>query len=312
MRAALKKGADVMNSLVKDFDEQLQTMVQNQEIALQSISDLREKVDKRLNKLQKDITDELIILFKEEKRNKEASLQQCERLMNSMLNTLKSSIKAVEENENIETIVLYQRGQAIVESGKTLVTEISKSFTSVSIGHHFVAGHNIISDNAMGKIVVDKEPRCIPCHQCEFAPPMLERRVKEIRRFNIKSPADRNDCHALGVVYLPCAQIVVSDYKNNKLKLFTDTGQYLNELTVQRNPCGMCLVNNNTLAVAVKSPGGVHIVNVEASTLSLSSEINMSNGKNCYGITHTDGRFVVGTSGEVYSVTKDGAAGLLY
>ncbi|XP_021340391.1 tripartite motif containing 13-like [Mizuhopecten yessoensis] len=65
---------------------------QTKEIALQSISDLRKKVDTRLDKLQKDITDELIIVFKEEKREMEASLLQCERLMNGMLNTLKSSI----------------------------------------------------------------------------------------------------------------------------------------------------------------------------------------------------------------------------
>ncbi|OWF36536.1 hypothetical protein KP79_PYT26023 [Mizuhopecten yessoensis] len=100
MQAALKKGAESMNSLVKDFDEQLRTMKQNQEIALQSISDLRQKVDKRLDKLQKNITDELITLFKEEKRDMEASSRQCERLMNGMKNTLKSSKILVQSDEH--------------------------------------------------------------------------------------------------------------------------------------------------------------------------------------------------------------------
>ncbi|XP_021340385.1 uncharacterized protein LOC110441535 [Mizuhopecten yessoensis] len=313
MQAALKKGAESMNSLVKDFDEQLRTMKQNQEIALQSISDLRQKVDKRLDKLQKNITDELITLFKEEKRDMEASSRQCERLMNGMKNTLKSSIKAVEVNDNIETIVLYQRGQAEVESCETLVTEMSKSFTSVSIEHQIVAGHDNISDNAMGKIVVGKQPRCIPGSHSDLATPLSERRVKEVGKFTIKSPSDKTNCCSYGIVYLPCAKIVVSDSRNQKLKLFTDKGQYLDELAVRGSPWDMCLVDNSTVAATVVYPGGVRVVKVVDSKLSPVSEINMSNGKLCYGITHTDGKFVVGTDGgEIYSVTPNGAAELLY
>ncbi|XP_021340396.1 tripartite motif-containing protein 6-like [Mizuhopecten yessoensis] len=313
MQAALKKGTESMNSLVKDFDQQLQTMIQNQEIALQSISDLREKVDKRLDKLQKDITDDLITLFKKERRDMEASSRQCERLMNGMKNTLKSSIKAVEENNNIEMIVLYQRGQAEVESCKSLVTEINKSFTFVSIEHHIVLEHDIIGDNAMGKIVVGKQTRCIPgCHS-DLVNPMSERRVKEIGKFNIKSPSDKHNSYAHGVVYMPSAHVVVSDFYNKKVKLFTDKGQYLNEVTVRGNPWDMCLVNNYTVAVAVSSPGCVNLMKVKASKLSLTSSINVLNGKNCYGIANIDGKLVVGTGGgAVYSVRQDGAAGFVY
>ncbi|OWF36782.1 E3 ubiquitin-protein ligase TRIM56-like [Mizuhopecten yessoensis] len=313
MQTALKKGTESMNLLVKDFDEQLQTMIQNQEFALQSISDMRQKVDRRLDKLQKDITDELISLFKKEKGDMEAASRQCERLMNGMKNTLKSSIKAVQENDNIETVVLYQRGQAEVESCKTLFKEISKSFTSVIIDHQIMAGHDTISDNTMGKIVVGKTPRCIPGCYSDLEKPMSERRVKKIGKFSIKSPSDTNDCSVRGVVNLPCTQILVSDSNNQKLKLFTDKGQYLDELTVRGYPWDMCLVDNNTVAVAVEVPGGIRVVKVKASKLFLASEINMPNDEECYGITHTDGRFVVGThGGEVYSVTQNGAAALLY
>ncbi|XP_021363823.1 E3 ubiquitin/ISG15 ligase TRIM25-like [Mizuhopecten yessoensis] len=313
MQAALKNGAEVMDSLVKDFDEQLQTMIQNQEIALQSITDLRQKVDKRLDKLQKDVTDKLVMLFKEEKGNMEVSSRQCERLMNSMLNTWKSSVTVVEGNDAIEMVVLYQRGQAEVESCKALVTEMRKSFTSVSINHHIVPRLVTIGDEAMGKIVFGKQPRCIPGSQSGSTYHMSDRRVKEIGKFKIKSPSDKERCFVCGVVCLPSDVIVVSDQNNNKLKLFTDKGQYLDELTTQGYPYDLCLVNNNTVAVAVYSPGGVRVVKVEDSKLSLSSEINMPNGNNCLGITHRDGRFIVGTDeGEVYSVTHDGTAELLY
>ncbi|XP_033726350.1 E3 ubiquitin/ISG15 ligase TRIM25-like [Pecten maximus] len=313
MQDMLKKNTEVMDVILKDFDEQLQTLVQNQKVALQSITDLRQKVDKRLNTLQKDVTDKLITSFKEERRNMETSLRQCERLMNSMLNTMKSSVTAVEGNDHIETIVLYQRGQAEVQSCKALITEMRKSYRSVRIKHRVTNEHGNLDDDAMGKIIIEKQPRHFPGNHCDLEPPLLEREVKEIGKFNIKIPSDKNNCCACGVVYLQCDQIVVSDFDNNTLKLFTDKGQFLDELTIRGNPNDLCLVDNNTVAVAVSSPGGIRVVKVEASKLSLSSEIRIPNGRNCYGIAHTDGRFIVGTDGGgVYSVTQDGVADLLH
>ncbi|OWF48441.1 tripartite motif-containing protein 55-like [Mizuhopecten yessoensis] len=153
IQAALKKGAEIMNSLVKDFDEQLQVMVKNQEIALQSITDLRQRIDKRLDELQKNCTDRLITLFKDEKRKLDDSLRQCECLKNSMLNTLKSSIKATEGNNIMETVLLYQRGEVEEESCKELAKEISKTYTSVSIKHEIGPDPFTSGDNAMGKII---------------------------------------------------------------------------------------------------------------------------------------------------------------
>ncbi|XP_033726111.1 E3 ubiquitin-protein ligase TRIM56-like [Pecten maximus] len=277
MQDMLKKNTEVIGIIVKDFDEQLQSLVQNQEIALQSITDLHQKVDKRLKKLQKDVTDKLIASFKEEKINMEASLRQCERLMNSMMNTMKSTVTAVEGNDHIETIVLYRRGQAEVESCKAMITEMGKSYMSVSIKHQVVSGHGNLDDDGMGKIIIEKQPRHFPGNHCDLEPHLLEREMKEIGKFNIKIPSDEYNCRVCGVVFLPCDQIVVSDNYNNKLKLFTEKGQFLDEFTIQGRPTDLCLVDNNTVAVAVDSPGGIHVVKVEASKLSLSSEIRMSN-----------------------------------
>ncbi|XP_021345505.1 transcription intermediary factor 1-beta-like [Mizuhopecten yessoensis] len=315
MQAALKKGSEVMNSLVKDFDEQLQAMVKNHEIALCSITDLRQRIDKRLDELQKDCTDKFITLFKDEKRKLEDSLRQCERLKNSMLNTLKSSIKATEGNDNTKTIVSYQRGQAEVESCKALVKEMNESFTSVNVKHQTEPELVTFGDDAMGNIVIEKPSRRFPESHGYLTSPMSGRRVREVQQFGIKSTSDGNDCKAFGVVYLPFNQIVVSDLRNKKLKLFTDKGQYLDEMTIYGSPNDMCLVNDNTVAVAVRSPGGVHIVKVENSKMSLSSEICLPDDKGCQGITHINGRFVVCTDtkeAEVYSVTQDGTAELLY
>ncbi|XP_021357551.1 uncharacterized protein LOC110453057 [Mizuhopecten yessoensis] len=335
MQAQLKKEAEVMNSLVKDFDEQLRVMVKNQEIALQSITDLRHRVSKRLDELQKDYTDNLITLFKDEKGKLDDSLRQCERLKNSMLNTLKSSIKATNGNDTTETIVLYQRGLAEVESCKALVMDLNESFASVNIQHQTEPGLATFGNDVIGDIVIKKPPRRFPESFGYLPSQMSERRVREVQQFDIKTTSDEDDCDAAGVVYLPYNQIIISDLKNEKLKLFTDKGQYLDELTIKGTPWDMCFVDDKTVAVAVSNPGGVHVVKVENAKLSLFSEICLADDKGCQGITHISGRFVVSTyteeadteeadtveaevdsvtedGTELYSVTQDGNANLLH
>ncbi|XP_069104351.1 transcription intermediary factor 1-beta-like [Argopecten irradians] len=308
MEEMLKKGAEAMKSLVKDFDEQIQTLVQNQEVVLKSITDLRQRIEKELDECQKAVTDELVTKYKEEKENIDMSLRQCDRLMKGMLNTMKSSVKAVEENNPMEVIMMYQRGQAEIESCQDLIKDMREPYTSVSIQHH-VPKPGTQGDHMLGNIVIEKQGRRFPVDSGFVSLTLSERQVKEIRKFNVRIPADQ-DIKIRGIVYLPDNNIVVSDSKNKRLKLFTDEGQYLDQLTVPGDPCDMCLVDNTTVAVAVCGKG-VHVVKVEDKKLSLSSVINID--KDLRGITHTDGRFVVSEyEGGVYSLTQDGVTDILH
>ncbi|XP_069105362.1 transcription intermediary factor 1-beta-like [Argopecten irradians] len=308
-KETLKKGAEAMKSLIKDFDEQIQTLVQNQEDVLKSITDLRQRIEKELDECQKAVTDDLVTKYKEEKENIEVSLRQCNRLMKGMLNTMKSSVKAVEENNPMEAIMMYQRGQAEIESCQDLIKDMREPYTSVCIQHQ-VPKPGTQGDHMLGKIVIEKQRRRFPIDPGFHSLPLSKRQAKEIREFNVSTPADKSTNDICGIVYLPDNNIVVSDCGNKRLKLFTDEGQYLDQLTVPENPYDMCLVDNTTVAVAVWGKG-VHVVKVGDKKLSLSSVINTK--KNIIGITHRDGRFVVSDEcGGVYSITQDGATDLLY
>ncbi|XP_069101875.1 transcription intermediary factor 1-beta-like [Argopecten irradians] len=307
MKEKLKKGADVLKSLVTDFDERIQTLVQNQEMALKSITDLRKRIDEELDECQKAVTDELVTKYKEEKEKMEVSLRQCDRLMKCMLSTMKSSVKAVEENNPTEAIMMYQRGQAEIESCQDLIKDMRDSSTSVSIQHQLPKSRTE-GVAMLGKIVIEKKPRRFPVDPGFRPVSLLDCQVKEIKKFNIKIPEDQSYCCVCGVLYLPDGTMVVSDYNNSKLKLFTDEGQYLDQLTVPGYPRDVCLVDNNTVAVTGDGVG-VRIVKVEDSRLSLLSVINTEN--DWYGVAYTDGRFVV-SDGGVYSITQDGAIDLLH
>ncbi|XP_033726301.1 transcription intermediary factor 1-beta-like [Pecten maximus] len=55
IQSIMNINADAIDVILKDCDKHLHNLVQSQDIALQSITDLRQNVDKRLNMLQKEV-----------------------------------------------------------------------------------------------------------------------------------------------------------------------------------------------------------------------------------------------------------------
>ncbi|XP_021345646.1 tripartite motif-containing protein 2-like [Mizuhopecten yessoensis] len=306
----LRKSTDAMEILIKDVCEQLKTMTLDQDTALQSLTDMRKKINERFDVLQKDLTDKLISAFKEEKENLEISKQQCERLMFSMQNTLTSSEDAALEDDTVGTICLFQRGQAEVESCKELIQELGRSSRSTSIKHEYdsdILAVGNITSLTMGEIVVNQQRRRLPSTVYSSIVPLSERHLKTTGKFTIKVASDKNNCIAYGVVFLPGGRIVVGDDENRKMKLFTEKGDFKFELKLTDASCDLCRIDNNTVAVILDEVKTICIVNVGASTLTVSSKIKIPKLKeSCFGVAYHKNYFTVGTTKSIYSVPASG------
>ncbi|XP_021354993.1 transcription intermediary factor 1-beta-like [Mizuhopecten yessoensis] len=302
----LQQGADDMESMIKDFYLRQQNIADDKDAILKSIDDLQGRMDKRIREMKKEITDDVITAYKQERENLKVSTQKCERLKVAIQNTLESSATALQRNDHMDTIRLYQKGQTELGACKDLVKEMQMSISTVSIEHEIDS--DVTSLN-FGKVVVRKQRRDLP-GVAALAKPLSQCEVKEIRKVNIKCPSDQFDCAARGVVYFPDGRIVVGDNSNNKMKLINDAGDVVDELKLDGNPWDLCMVDNTTVAAAIKSPGGIRVVTVTPSKLTLSSVINTK--KQCYGITYRDDELIVSTGSEVCSVRNDGTTKTLY
>ncbi|XP_021345654.1 uncharacterized protein LOC110445392 [Mizuhopecten yessoensis] len=306
----LRKSADVMEILIKDVGEQLQSMTMDQDTALQSLTDIRKKIDERFDVLQKDLSENIVQSFKEEKESLEISIQKCERLMFSIQNTLKSSEDAALKDDTVGTICLFQRGQAEVESCKELIQELERSSSSTSIKHEYDPDILAVETNTcltMGKIVVNQQPRRLPSTVYSSMVPLSERHLKMTGKFTIKDASDKNDCKAFGVVFLPGGRIVVGDQGNRKMKLFTEKGDLKFELELTDASCDLCRIDDNTVTVILMTVKTICIVNVGDSTLTVSSKIQMPKlDKNCLGVAYHNNHFTVGTAKSIYSVPATG------
>ncbi|XP_033745025.1 E3 ubiquitin-protein ligase TRIM68-like [Pecten maximus] len=304
----LRKSTDAMETLINDVAEQLQSMTNDQDIALQSLTDLRRKINERFDTIQKELTDKLMASFKEEKENLDISKLKCERLMLSMQNTLTSSKNAALKDDSVGTICLFQRGHAEVESCKELIKELEKSSRSTSLRHEYdpdILAVNTKTSLTMGKIVVHQQQRRLP--STAFSTLLSERLMKITGNLNIKVPSDKEDCSAYGVVLMSDGRIVVGDYANNKVKLFTENGEFHCEVGLSDSPCDLCRIDDNTVAVMLVTVKTICVVAVEDLTLTISSEILIPNiTEVCLGVTYNNTNFVVGTTSSLYSVPKDG------
>ncbi|XP_069120121.1 transcription intermediary factor 1-alpha-like [Argopecten irradians] len=304
-RKSLKELVCTMDSLMKEFSLQIQNTTDSKDAVLKSLDDLQERIIKWVTKMKSEVMDELITKFKEEHEKLRVSSQKCERLKAAMENTLALSATAQQNKDHVSAVLLYQRAQAEIESCKDLLEEISNKFSTTTLEHEFhfdVSGQ--VASLSLGKVAVRKQPRSIPVGLKALHRPFSKRELKQIRQVYIRCPSDSSDCSINGLVYLSDGRIVISDYANKKLKLINIEGDVVDEMKVNGYPFDMCMVDNTTVAVGISRPGGIRVVKVTSSKITLSSEINTK--VDCYGIVYRDGEFVVSTRSDVVSVTNDG------
>ncbi|XP_069142158.1 uncharacterized protein [Argopecten irradians] len=301
----LRKCVNSMEILIKDVEEQLQSMTEDQVTALESLIDLRTKINERFDVLQKELTDKLTASFKEEKENLDISRRKCERLMFAMQKTLTSSQDTDLKEDTVGTINLFQRSQAEVESCKALIQELEKSSRSTSVRHEYnpdILTLDTKTSLTLGKILVHQQRRKLPNTAA-----LSERQLKMTRKININLQTDANDCAVNGVVLLSGGRIVVGDKANKKVKLFTENTDFQCELELCNRPCDLCRIDDNTVAVMLVTLKIICVVNVGDSTLTVKSNIKIQNvTENCLGVTYNNNTFVVGTLTSLYSVPQNG------
>ncbi|XP_069139052.1 uncharacterized protein [Argopecten irradians] len=289
-----------MELMIKTCDDRDESMKQNQDVGLKSISDLRRRIDAHLDKKQKEITQELISKCKAEKAKVDVTRQNCNRLKAAIQSTREASMTADKRKDHIKRIQLFHRGQTEIRACNDLIDELSSK--SVTIKHDTDSvKFTQKSPMSLGQILVMEQPCNFPdgVEYIQSHDKLSYSGVKKLRQFDCATSG--------GVVLMSTGNIVVNDCNNNSLKLLSSQGECLSFLTINGTQSDVCLVEDSTVAVAASESyfsTGIHIVKVQDSVLTLSSVIRMK--EKCHGITFVDGAFIVSTPKDVYRVGMDG------
>ncbi|OWF49733.1 hypothetical protein KP79_PYT01008 [Mizuhopecten yessoensis] len=219
---------------------------------------------------------------------------------------------AVGMEDHLGMIQLFHRGQTEIGACNDLIDDIKRSPKSISMKHDIDSSHITIDQSStltLGRILIEEKP-CIISDDVENIQNvdlLYNSHVKKLGKCMIPIPSDGRNCTAHGVLLMPTGNIIVSDFQNDKLKLFTVKGQYLDELEISGYPHDVCSVDDDTVAVAVTNRNvGIHVVEVQPSKLTLSNVIKVPKDIACQGLAFMDGHFMVSTLKDIHSVTMDG------
>ncbi|XP_060065756.1 uncharacterized protein LOC132546074 [Ylistrum balloti] len=304
----LEEASNCIERMLIATDGQVETMQNNRDIGLSSILDLRQKMNTYLDNKQEEITQELISQYKLEKARLDLKKQKCTRLRTAIQNTKEASKVAAQVDDKIEMIQLFLRAQTEILACNDLIDDMKQTSKFVSITHD--ASFSAIDQTStlsLGGILVEEESCSLP-DDVEYIPnvaKLTSGHVEKLGTFSIDTPSDSYYSEAHGVVMLSNGNVVVCDYGNDQLKLFSFEGQCLDVLEIDGWPHDLCLMNDYTVAVAVSERGaGVHVATILASKLALLTVINIP--EECYGIAFIDGVFIVSISNGTQTVTLKG------
>ncbi|XP_069132442.1 tripartite motif-containing protein 2-like [Argopecten irradians] len=315
MRSGLQNVAADMESLTEFIKTQTKHLDDGKDDVLKLMTDLRKRIDARLDKLQRDITDEVVTTYQEEKQKLDDMLHKCERMSKGIRTTQALSESDFMDTDDMQIVSVLQRGNMEIKSCKEIITQISKSLTNVEISldcdDKFLVDEEAL---ILGRVKVVRSLAEVPIKLPEKH--LHSANVKEVAKLCIKTATDVNRCQATGMVYLPNGHIVLADFGNKKVKLFKENGELVDELTLKGKPWDLCLVDNNTVAVSMGTKRLISMINMTSSKLSMISGDDIDTGKQCDGITYKDGQFMVSTgyssNRDIYSVMEGQEVNVLH
>lgn len=149
-------------------------------------------------------------------------------------------------------------------------------------------------------------------HDLDPDTPLSERQAEEIGKFKINVESDEYNCNVTKVVFLPRGVLVVWDVANGCLKLFTETGDFLDRLLMPENVADLCRVDGNTVALLVSCPTKVQLVDVSLCKLSLSYDIAFDEYDGSRLTYSERGYFILSSKTDACSLSKDGQVNHLH
>ncbi|XP_069110851.1 uncharacterized protein [Argopecten irradians] len=326
VRKKLIDAIGAFTTIIKDLESHIQALLENKEGFLGDVKDLRDKIEEQLNQLQNALSEEVGDVLTDKKTKLECLIGHCQ-MMQRCMSTTKGLIEegSIQKND-MHMIRVFQRGTMEIKAGRSLVKEIAEPYLTWRFTHEFeeaeqdkdnkcgdenVAENNLLASLSLGCLKTTSHEREFPVEVSVLLPLSLST-IREVNEFEAKTPSDNKDCQIAGLVYLVDGRWLVSDYSNEKLKMFSSDGDLLDELEVSF--CrGICMKNEDTVAVARVSELISHVKIKSPRKLELQEQEDINKAYNCNQFTvDEDGCYLVGGHEEISRVTPDSRKIIVY
>lgn len=313
----LTDGVGDLEAWIKEVKAQQGSLTVDKEQIEEKMANLRHQIDQQLDILQNEQREKLTVMYKEQEEKLQGFLQKSESMKKAITST-KSLLDSTELlNNDIQSILVFQRATAESNSLKTAMSEMKSNFKRVhmtlALDDDFATIKQCLN---LGNVEL-QDKRIVP--DAQVSPtnnrPMSERDMVEVQTVQVWFPTDKFTCKITGVLYLSHGRLILTDRDNMKIKLVTDRGDQLSELCLADKPWNLCLVDDTRVAFTRPDRQTISFVDIRGTKLSLRTSANIKTGRACFGIAYSGNKYIVTTGScapfAVYTVTKSGRVQVL-
>ncbi|XP_045193522.2 uncharacterized protein LOC123549464 [Mercenaria mercenaria] len=268
--AALTKVRKEMNFLKSNKDsERLQAREQHDEIVTR-IENITEQIIERARKLEKKSIDQVNAIHEKINGEIDIDIKSLDNMLRNADQTLDDIANVKQENEAQYFVKIKQAKQQLVDEEKCLKT---------------------ISDRAVKHIVyeIDEDIETCLAEKEYFGSVSLVNKQMKVSfedSYAVSVSTDQRDFYMFDMCEVEPDQLVITDYKNCKLKRLNKSLIVTECIDINGRPYGLCKTDQSELAVTLTWHQKVQFVDI-GSKLSLTQSYSV--GHFCRGICHIDG-----------------------
>ncbi|XP_033732862.1 uncharacterized protein LOC117322198 [Pecten maximus] len=312
LKPTLKDSLSAMDSLVGLFKQHISSISANRDSSIRHICDLRSDINDQLDIMERNLKDQISDVSENEERMLASVVERCENLNNGLNRSLVRLNAAIQDGDDKKIISAALYCHAQIEQSVSVVKEISGFHSlprlSVLMNPFLASLHDI---DTFGKTNFVHEKTDLPSVVRKLLP-LNVRSVREILRFSVRTREDRSVCGITSALYLPNNRVILVDFPNKAVKLFSDYGHLVHQVRLADSPWDICSIDDHTFAVTLPYKQKVIFIQYypASSALIRCEDMDMRFNICCYGITFFSGGLVISCptqrNATLFNVMKEG------
>lgn len=295
LKVTLNDSVSAMDALVGLFTLHVGSISSDRESSLDDIRDLRSGISNYLDYMERELKEHITEVSQSEEEFLSSVTERCEAVKTGLARSLVRLNAALQENDESRIISAALFCHFQVQQCKEFIQEISTFHSvprlSVLLNPLLTATLNL---ETFGETNFVREKTELPSSVRKLLP-LNARRAREVLRFNVRTIDDTSTCGITSALYLPHNQVMLVDFPNKSVKLFSDYGHLIHQLRLPGGPWDICQVDNHTFAVTLPFQQTIMFIERDPHTLTLFRldhkimKVNVC----CYGVTYFRGEIVI-------------------
>ena len=283
---------------VKRSEQNIKSLQTSYEIILEEIFDFRRQINDSLDRLQQNTVNELDKLHSSLTNSLEDERKQCETFISKFKLHDATSIKSPDKS-----FILCRKNVDQIASAELFLQKATTE--DIEFQHNNDLKQFLAACTYLGKITSRVG---VVSHQ--HVDPNKVISVQEKSQFNVKTNTDVNTCFISGICVMFNGNLVISDLKNQCVKLLDQAYNVIEQVKLTTSPwfmCNICNISPNEVAVAIsdhKSLNTINFLRVDNGKISKIKNIKLNHS--CYGIAYHKGDMFVTSGTSLFQYTIDG------